>query len=90
MLLLKIEQFLKSISEKVQYNTEIHLPTLKLVLKLFYKFLSEKQKIRWKLTVDMLTSITSTQISLDKALSKIKTDTLENELNNLKENNEKN
>jgi len=85
---MKIQKFLNTMAEKVQYHPEIHLPTFKLILNSFYSFLSNKQKERWKLTIQILTSFTTVQQTLHQSLNSIKTNELEKQLNKLKNKND--
>ena len=87
---MKIEKFLKWITEKMLNYPDIHLITLKMFIDKFYDCLSEKEQIRYYTECLLIKEFTLKQISLDTIVHKNIVKNLDNELNNLKNNKKSN
>lgn len=81
---MKIEKFLNCVQSKLLYHADIDFPTLKLFLDKFVKHLSKREYTRWQITIEIIMEFTSKQISIDKFVSDAITESLEIEINNLK------
>jgi len=81
---MKIEKFLKYIQHTLLNYPDINLITVKLFIQEFYKCLSDKEKIRYKTEYQIINELFLKQMPIDTIVNNIKTNNLETELNNLK------
>ena len=78
---MKIEKFLKYIQNKLLNYPDISFETVKLFIQEFYNCLSDKQKIRYITECQLISEFSLKRISI---VNDIKTNNLETELNNMK------
>ena len=81
---MKIERFLNWIQDKLLNYPDISLCTVKLFIQEFFNCLSEKERERWKINLQMINEFTLIQITIDQFLKETIEDNLDNELNELK------
>ena len=84
---MKLEKFFKWIQFNLVNYPDISFKTVKMFIDKFYDCLSKKEKERWKLQYQIISEFSLKQISLDSFVSKDKIIKLDNELNNLKKDN---
>ena len=77
---MKIEKFLKWIQFTLMNYPDISFNTVKMFIDKFYKCLSEKEQIRWKLQCEIISELTLKQISVDSFIHNSKIDKLQNKL----------
>ena len=85
--MVKIERFLTNVFERLMYSSDLDLKTAKWLIREFRSCLSPREIERNLISIDMILTIASQQISLIDVNNELKTAKLENELNNLKEGN---
>jgi len=83
---MKIEKFLKWIQDKLLNYPDISFITVKMFSDKFYSCLSNKEKERHSLQIQMIREYTSKQLSVDSFVKKIVIENLTEQLNNMKEN----
>lgn len=81
---MKLEKFLIWIQDKLLNYPDISITTVQFFINKFYECLSNKERERYKLQVQIIKDITLKQISIDSLLSNHVIDKLDNELNELK------
>jgi len=84
---MKIEKFLKYIQHTLLNYPDINFITVKLFIQEFYKCLSNKEQIRYKIEYQLISEFLLKQIFIDTIVNNIKTNNLKNEIKNLKNNN---
>ena len=83
---MKIEKFLVWITNKMLNYPDISFKTVKIFIDKFQDCLSNVQKERFSLQIQIIKEFSLKQISLDCFVHNEKIKLLDNELNNLKEN----
>lgn len=86
---MKIEKFLDWIIKTMLYYPNIDFKTIKMFIDKFYFFLSDKEKQRNDLSIQMIREFTTKQISLEQFVQDAKTEILESKLHTIKSNNSK-
>ena len=81
---MKILRFLMWIENHLLNYPDISIKTIKMFMDKFSMNLSEKELERYKLDLQLISEITSKQITIDSIVSNAKIENLENELNNIK------
>lgn len=81
---MRFQSFLETMNKAIQEKPEIHLPTFKYIIKSFYFFLSNKEKQKWKYIINVLTSYTNSQETMNESFKRITANNLEKELKRLK------
>lgn len=87
---MKLEKFLIWIQDKLLNYPDISITTVQFFINKFYECLSNKERERYKLQVQIIKDITLKQISIDSLLSNHVIDKLDIELNELKNDNNEN
>ena len=87
---MKLEKFLIWIQDKLLNYPDISITTVQFFINKFYECLSNKERERYKLQVQIIKDITLKQISIDSLLSNHVIDKLDNELIDLKNDNNEN
>lgn len=80
---MKIQKFLNCVQAKILNYPDINLYTVKIFMDKFKFYLSDLEKDRFNLTLQLIESITSKQITIDTYIHKDKIDNLEKQYNNL-------
>ncbi len=83
---MKIEKFLKWIQDKLLNYPDISFITVKMFTDKFYNCLSDKEKERHVLQLQMIREYTSKQITVDSFVKDIVIENLTEQLNNIKKN----
>lgn len=82
---MKLEKFFDWILDKLLNYPDISLSTVKMFIDKMYRCLSEKERKRWLLKYQMISEFTLKQLSIDSINSTLKINSLEKELNEVKE-----
>lgn len=82
---MRIERFLNWIQNRLLNYPDISFTTVKMFIDKFFDCLSEKEKERWKIHIQMIKEFTSKQITLDTIVLDNKINNLNNELDLLKQ-----
>lgn len=88
---MKIERFLKWIQDKLLNYPDISINTVKMFVDKFYSCLSENERERKsiKLIIQIITELTLKQITIDSFVKEIVIENLTEQLNNIKDDNDK-
>lgn len=81
---MRTEGFLKWILDKMLNYPEIHFKTVKMFIDKFEFYLSDKEKKRFQLTLQLIREFSSKQISLDDFVDKAILHNLTDNLNKIK------
>ena len=81
---MKIQKFLTWIQDKLLNYPDISLCTVKLFIQEFFNCLSEKERERWKINLQMINEFSLKQMTIDSYVKEIVIDNLINELNKVK------
>ena len=68
---MKIERFLNWIQKKLLHYPDIDFRTVKLFTNEFSKCLSDKERNRYWVSIEMITEFTSKQITIDESIKRI-------------------
>ena len=82
---MKILRFLKWIQNHLVNYPDISLKTIKMFMDNFYSCLSVNESERYRLSLQLISEITSKQITIDEIVFNAKVENLENDLNGLKD-----
>lgn len=81
---MKFQAFYNQAKKLIQENTDIHLPTFKKFISLFYFFLSPTEKERWKYENSQISGFSTIQQTLKQNRNMLITKELEAKLKKLK------
>lgn len=81
---MKTEKFLKWIQDKLLNYPDISIITTKIFIDKFYDCLSNKEKERYSLQIQIIKEVSLKQISIDTLVHNSKVDNLSKELDDLK------
>ena len=82
---MKIQRFLEWIQDQMLTYPDIDFKTVKMFIDKFYNCLSNIEKKRWNISIQMIREFSLKQLSINETVNKIKTKNLEHQLNNIKE-----
>ena len=83
---MKILRFLIWIQKYLLNYPDVYIKTVKMFIDNFAGFLSKKEMERYIIQLQIISEITSKQITIDTIVLNAKVKNLDNELNNLKDN----
>jgi len=83
---MKFEKFLNWIQKQLLFYPDIHLATVKMFVNKFIQCLSDKEKEKYIIELNMIDKFTNKQITIDKLVLKNNIKLFDKELDDIKEN----